>query len=222
MISIGIQTRIVEDAKKFSREVLIEALHEAVPVEVIDSALKSTGNLEKRKRRLPARLVVLFVMAMNIWAEASQLDVFRYLISGLQWCSVLLLGQKLPAKSALSQARSRLGLAAVKEIFHSVCKPVATPVTRGAYYKGLLKVAIDGSTFDLQDTPENEKRFGRPGSHRREGGGAFPQVRVVALIECDTHATFDMEPAHYRTSEQEGAKKLLRSVKEGMLLTWDR
>lgn len=222
MDNIGIRTRIVEDIKKFSREVLLEALHKAIPVEVIDTVLKNTGSIEKRKRRLPARLVVIFVIAMNIWTEASQLDVFRYLISGLQWCSVVLLGQKPPAKSALSQARSRLGVPAMKEIFHSACKPVATLTTRGAYYNGLLKVAIDGSTFDLQDTPENEERFGRPGSHRREGGGAFPQVRVVALIECGTHATFDMEPMPYKTSEKEGAKKLIRSVKEGMLLTWDR
>lgn len=222
MESIGIRTRIIEDIKKFPQKVLVEALHKAIPVEAIDSALKSTGSVEKRKRRLPARLVVIFIIAMNIWTEAGQLDVFRYLISGLKWCSALLLAQKLPAKSALSQARSRLGVLPMKEIFHSVCRPIATPITRGAYYKGLRVVGIDGSTFDIQDTPENEERFGRPGSHRKEGGGAFPQAKVVALVECGTHATIDIEPMHYRTGEQVGARKLLHSVKEGMLLTWDR
>jgi hypothetical protein len=54
-------------------------------------------------------------------------------------------------------------------------------------------VAIDGTVFDLPDTPANEERFGRPGAGRGEAQGFFPQARVVALAECGTHAIIGAE-----------------------------
>ena len=49
-------------------------------------------------------------------------------------------------------------------------------------------MSLDGTCLDVPDTPANEAAFGRPGSSRREGGGAFPQLRLVALSESGTHA----------------------------------
>lgn len=46
--------------------------------------------------------------------------------------------------------------------------------------------------FDAPDTPGNAERFGQPGSGRAAAWGdraAFPQIRVVALAECGTHAS---------------------------------
>jgi hypothetical protein len=33
-----------------------------------------------------------------------------------------------------------------------------------AFYRGLRLVAMDGSSFELPDEPDNEAQFGRPGS----------------------------------------------------------
>jgi hypothetical protein len=49
-------------------------------------------------------------------------------------------------------------------------------------------MSIDGTCLDVADTPANAEAFGRPGSGRGTGAGAFPQVRVVGLAECGTHA----------------------------------
>jgi len=222
VIRIAIRRRHLEDVRDFPRAVLMEAVHEAIPVEVIDDALTRTGSREERTRALPARLVVLFVIAINLWADESMSDAFGSLVDGLRRCSDLFLGTKRPGKSALSQARARLGVAAVREVYRAVAKPMATEGTEGAFYKGLRLVAIDGSTFDLADTGRNDVVFGRPGSSRKEGGGAFPQAQVVALAECGTHAVFDFVIAPCRKGEPGLAKKLLRSVSAGMLLTWDR
>jgi hypothetical protein len=43
--------------------------------------------------------------------------------------------------------------------------------------------------MDVADTPGNAAVFGRPAASR--GGSAFPQVRVLALAECGTHAIID-------------------------------
>jgi hypothetical protein len=45
----------------------------------------------------------------------------------------------------------------------------------------------------VADTAANDQAFGRPGTHRGESGGAFPQLRMVALAECGTHAVVDAE-----------------------------
>jgi hypothetical protein len=66
-----------------------------------------------------------------------------------------------------------------------VVRPLATPQTPGAFYKGLRLMGIDGTVLDAPDTPANAARFGR----RRGGRGvaAFPQVRKVSLVELGTH-----------------------------------
>ena len=46
--------------------------------------------------------------------------------------------------------------------------------------------------LDVADTAENAEWFGRPGVNKGEQA-AFPQVRLVALAECGTHAIFDAE-----------------------------
>jgi hypothetical protein len=83
-------------------------------------------------------------------------------------------------------------------------------------------MAIDGTTLDVADTPENARAFGRPTTHRGNQQGAFPQVRVVALIETGTHAICDAVLRPFRCGEAPAALRLLRSVGPGMLLLWDR
>jgi hypothetical protein len=101
-----------------------------------------------------------------------------------------------------------------------VCRPIATPQTRGAFLFGLRLMAIDGTTEDVPDTEANAKAFGRHTSAR--GTSAFPQLQGVYLAECGTHTIVDCGfwPCH--TSERLGGFRLLRSVRRGMLLMWDR
>ena len=100
--------------------------------------------------------------------------------------------------------------------------PLASESTRGAFYRGLRLVSLDGTCLDVADTPPNDEAFGRPGSHRREGGGAFPQLRLVALAESGTHAIFDAALGPYASSEQQLADRLWGSLQEGMLCLADR
>jgi hypothetical protein len=81
-------------------------------------------------------------------------------------------------------------------------------------------MAIDGTTEDAADTPENVAVFGRHRSDR--GQSAFPQVQGVYLVECGSHAIVDAGfwPCH--TSERVGGFRVLRSVEAGMLVMWDR
>lgn len=50
----------------------------------------------------------------------------------------------------------------------------------------------------------------------------FRALRLVMLIEAGTHLIVDALMCPYRIGERVRAKKLLRSVRPGMLLIWDR
>ena len=81
-------------------------------------------------------------------------------------------------------------------------------------------MALDGTTLDVADTPANVAAFGRPGGGR--GQWAFPQVRVVGLVECGTHAVVDAVMGGLHLGETSLAPSLARSLGPGMLLLVDQ
>ena len=99
---------------------------------------------------------------------------------------------------------------------------LATEASSGAFYRAWRLVAVDGTTFDLPDTAANAGFFGRPGSPRGAGKGAFPQVRVTALGECGTHAIFAAALGALAVHETELARRLFGRLRAGMLLIADR
>ncbi len=171
---------------------------------------------------LPARVVVYYVLALALFADCSYEEVMRQLVEGLAWESGWRQAWEVPTKVAIYKARERLGREPLELLFRAVCLPLAVESTRGAFYRGLRLVSIDGTCLDVADTPANDQEFGRPGSSRREGGGAFPQLRMVALAESGTHAIFDAALGAYQTAERTLAQDLLASLSQGMLCLADR
>ncbi|MGW5274382.1 transposase domain-containing protein [Streptomyces sp. NPDC004044] len=76
------------------------------PPELVDRVVAACGRSEQRKRLLPARLVVYFVLGLALFLPAPYLEVMRHLVAGLR--GVGLLGKwHVPAKSSLFRARQR-------------------------------------------------------------------------------------------------------------------
>ena len=92
----------------------------------------------------------------------------------------------------------------------------------GAFYRDDRIVSIDGTCLDLADTTANAQTFGRPGSGRGEGVGAFPQLRLVGLGECGTHALFGVAIGALADDERTLAGRLLGALEPGMLCLADR
>ena len=161
--------------------------------------------------------------AMGLWAGESMRHALAEVVAGwreqpgsrrTRW--------ELPSTAAIVQARQRAGARLFRVLFHSVAGPIATPKTKGAFLGGVRLLALDGTTLDLADTPANERAFGRPTTHRGHAAGAFPQLRLVALIETGTHALCDVVIRPFGCAEQPAGLRLLRSVGPGLLLLWDR
>ncbi len=109
----------------------------------------------------------------------------------------------------------------MRRLFEKLARPLATLQTPGAFLNGLRWMAIDGTLFDIPDTDSNARVFGYTGT-RKGTHAAFPKARLVLLVELGTHLITDALISPYKIGERVRAIKLLRSVGEGMLLTWDR
>src|SRR5215213_11845919 len=211
---------------------LLEALEAALPDAAVEEVIERTGTRERRRRRLPTHLVVTLVVAMGLWAAESVRHVLATVVDGWDETRArraAALGPaagaartrwRLPSTAALVRARRRAGVRLCRELFGAGAGRIATPATRGAFLGGLRLMAVDGTTLDVADTAANARAFGRPTTHR--GPGAFPQLRVVALIETGTHALCDVVLRPFRGGEAPAARHLVRSVGPGVLLLWDR
>jgi hypothetical protein len=204
-----------------SAEVLT-ALQTAIPAEAINQAIEQTNSQAERNRALPTPLVVCLVIAMSLWASDSMRSVLKNLVDGLSSAGVRV-GQywQVPCKSAITEARQRVGPRVMSQLFHQVVRPLASVATLGAFVGGLRVVVVDGTVLDVPDSEANARVFGYPGS-RPGSRAAFPKLRLVLLIEAGTHVIFDALMCPYRIGERVRALKLLRSVIPGMLLMWDR
>ena len=207
--------------RRLSDHVAIGLLTRVFPPAVLDEVIATSGWTEQRHRTLPARVVAYFAIAMALYADGSYEDVLAQLTDGLAWSSRWSQSWSAPSKSAIFQARARLGPEPLARLFTRVAHPLAAPDSPGAFLAGRRLVAIDGTCLDVADTEENSVHFGRPGVNKGERA-AFPNARVVALAECGTHAIFDAVIGPYTTSEIELSRELVTRLSPGMLLLADR
>jgi hypothetical protein len=190
--------------------------------ELVEDVILRTGRREKRLRLLPARLVVYYVIALGLFFGDAYEEVMRKMVGGLRFVSAWERVWQVPTPSALCQARKRLGEAPLRELFERAAVPLANAGTIGAWLNHRWRLmAVDGVTLDVPDTPENVAEFGRPGS-RTPQGGAFPQVRVVGLGECGTHALIAAGVGPVRLGERELAQDVLPDLDPDMLVLFDR
>lgn len=191
------------------------------PRALIEEVLADTGKASQRERLLPAPAVVYYVMALALWREAPLEEVLRVVCEGLHWLGGADGGAVQASKSAISQARTRLGSNVMRQLAQRVLRPLATPGVPGAWYRGLRVMALDGSCMDVADEAANAEHFGYPGASR--GDSAFPQARLLGLVECGTHVVVAAEVAPYSHSEQAMAERLLPAkLAPDMLVLADR
>jgi hypothetical protein len=190
----------------------LQGLYQLIPEERLAFILQRTGRQSRRQRRLPAPSVAWLVVAMGLYADLSIPQVWRRLHPSTD--------EPEPAESAFTQARQRLGVAPLRQLFEEFARPMATHQTVGAFYRGWRLMGLDSTVLDLPDTPANARAFGRPGTARAPG--AFPQIRLLALCELGTHAIcgLNLKPCH--RNEQVMVPALLDLMEPGMLLLWDR
>ena len=214
------QVRPVSD-ERLSDRIAVGLLTRTFPPELVDRVVAECGRSGRRNRLLPPRVVVYFVLAMCLFSGQGYEEVARLLTQGLAWARRWSGSWQVPTTAAISRARVRLGPEPLRALFGEVAGPLATEETRGAWYGRWRLVAIDGTVFDVPDSEQNAERFGRPKTHRTERC-AYPQVRMVALAECGTHAITAAALGPLTMSEPALARGLFGHLGDGDLLLADR
>ena len=191
-----------------------------------DAALAAAGEKvpRRRVRLLPPWLAVYFTLALCLLARLPYQDALRSLAGDGA------AGLDVPASTALTAARRRLGERPLELLFWRVAGVLLPSRDPWATVRGLLVVAWDGTTLKAPASPENIAAFGRPrGGGKKPGGGKappveghYPHARVVALIACGTRALLGAAIGPLADGEQKLAAALTGCLGPGMLLLADR
>jgi hypothetical protein len=185
--------------------------------EWIDDALIATGTATIRRRRLPAEQTIWLLIGMALMRNESIERV------------AALLGVALPAKnnpcvvkSALPQARARIGDEPLEYIFSASGAAWSQKSADGQRYRGLAIYAVDGTTLRVPDTPENWKAFGGQKGNGKRSGSAYPTVRVLGLMVARSHVLAAMRFGAYEVGEVTLARELWSDLPQDSLTLIDR
>lgn len=190
----------------------LAGLEQIISPQIVREVLQDTGRINSRSCPLTYEVTTWVVLAMGLLTDLPIRQVFRQ-------SRRLRAGEVAPQRSSLCLARQRLGVAPLRELHARVVRPLATPQTPGAFYRGLRLMAIDGTVLDVPDSEANAV-FGRASGGR--GEGAFPQVRKVSLVELGTHVEVACAVGGWHDGEQTLAPQLWGHLPEDALLLLDR
>lgn len=196
----------------------VSLLVELLPQDLLREVIEATKTKEERKRKLRTEWVIWICIVMAWLPRHSMSAVLSKLWQGVS------LGWSNPTKgmasaSAITQARYRVGVKPLEQLFKGFCRPMATAETKGAFYKGMRLVAFDGTKETVADSPENARYFGYNKS--QHGAAAYPQLSAVYACELGTHVIFDAVVGACYRGEHPMACRLLRSVESDMLVMVD-
>ncbi|KQV59385.1 MULTISPECIES: IS4 family transposase [unclassified Duganella] len=191
-------------------------LGQHLPCEWVEQAVAYTGKASIRQRRLPAEQVVWLVVALALYRHQSISEVVDDLDLALPDAQVPFV-----SKSAVAQARQRLGAEPLRALFEISAKAWSEQDGKQYLFKGLSLFAMDGTTLKTADTPEHRKHFGY---HVSPSGriSSYPQVRGVTLTAVPTHLIRDARFGPYGINEMLYAKELLTSIPDDSLTVFDK
>ena len=167
-----------------------------LPLDWIQAALSLSSQATIRRRRLPSDMVLWLVIGMALFRNEPVDEVARR----LNICASGLASDELLARSALSQARQRLGDEPIKCLFKQSAHAWGTERYPEDAWHGLQVFAIDGALFRTPDTPDLREHFGS-GNTSTERQTPFPMLRLVALMNVRSHVITNAAISPYRKGE---------------------
>lgn len=182
----------------------------------IAQALAATGCASVRKRKLPAERVVWLVIALAMYRHQSMAQVVADL-------DLALPDEINPdiAKSALTQARQRLGQEPLSQLFGMSAAVWDQRHQQGRSWRGLARYAVDGSTLKAADTQDNREHFGAQ-EYASGAVASYPQLRLLTLTSLSTHLVRDAVFGEYGKNEMRYAKDLLAAIPDHSLTVFDK
>lgn len=187
-----------------------------LPYEWIEQAIANTDSASIRRRRLPAEQVLWLVIALALYRHQSISEVVDELDLALPNPT-----QSFVSKSAIAQARQRLGEEPLEWLFHTAAQAWSEQTHTQSQFNGLQLFAMDGTVLRTADSLANRQHFG---AQLNAGGtvASYPQVRAVTLTAIPTHLVTDVAFGIYGKHEMEYAKELIGNIADHSLTVFDK
>jgi DDE family transposase len=159
---------------------------------------------------------IVFTPAVTLWAILSQAlftDVQRSCRAAVQRVAVYyaLLGDEVSSTNtgAYCRARAKVTEGVVRRLAEGVAQRCEAAVPDEWRWHGFRPLIIDGTTFSMPDTAENQAEYPQPNT-QKEGLG-FPVMRAVAITSLLTGMVVAMATGPYAGKET-GETALLRKL----------
>ena len=130
-------------------------LAKVFPPELVDRVVDEAGVREQRKRALPSRVVVYYLLAMVLFFQSGYGEVWNKLVAGLDWARRFRVRAELgmqPSPAAVTYARQRLGWQVMAALLEAVAGPLAGEEQERAFVAGMRLTAVDGMCLDVPAT----------------------------------------------------------------------
>lgn len=200
----------VEDSQPFDNVI------SSLDADWIEQSLLATSKASIRRRRLPADQAVWLVIFMGLMRNMSIKEVCGSLDLALQssgsnaWSRV--------APSVLTDCRKRLGESPLSYLFKTASAAWQTRALSRKHELGLHLLAVDGTVFRSQDTPENAEAFGFISKTVKP----YPQLRMVGLMSTSTRMLLGAAFDGCNVGEVSLAHRLLMDIPDDSLTLFDR
>jgi hypothetical protein len=173
---------------------------------------------------------IVYSMGVTLWAMLSQAlftDVQRACRATVQRVAIYyaLLGVKISSTNtgAYCRARAKVPEGVVERLAIEVAEQCEATVPDEWRWKGFRTLIVDGTTFSMPDTPENQAAY--PQLAAQAEGVGFPLMRALALTSLVTGMILGLATGAY-AGKQTGETALLRTLfdklEDGDLLLADR
>jgi hypothetical protein len=193
-------------------------LTQVIDFALVDAVLEETRAVERRRRLLPSRVVVYFVLALALFEHVSYRAVWGKLTGELRLAGLAVAS---PAVSSLARARRRVGTAPLERLFAVLAGPAGLPGTPGVFYRRLRTVAVDGTCLHIPDEPALTGRYPKRKTRKEGAEQGYPLLRLLALVECGTRSVLAAAFGPDSDGELPYARRLLAALQAGMLLLAD-
>lgn len=183
----------------------------------VAAALTAAGHADKQQATLSGAVTTVLVLGLCLFSGQGYAGVIARLWPLLSVFNPVVVMCVPVCAVALSQARARLPVAVLRELFTQTAAGAGVPVAVvGSLVFGFLVTATDGTVFDLAATDAMRARFATP------SGGRFPQARVVTVVACGTRRVLAAQVDSCQVSEQVLWDRLVADLEPGTINLADR
>jgi hypothetical protein len=122
--------------------------------------------------------------------------------------------------SAYIQARQRLPKERLQKALSATAQAAERRIGANGQLRGRPVIVVDGSTVQLPDTPQNQKRYPQPTSQKP--GCGFPMLRFVALLSLNSGVILRVVMDSLRSHDLRLFRRLWEYLQTGDIVLGDR